>query len=400
MFKMFLKLSFAGLFFLLMLNAITVSGLKLDKREDSDSTTVGSMIGKLISKLFGRNSNETEPSSQNSSYSSSTSTTMNFTQSSITSTSTQATTTSQSTTTTEQTTSSRSTMAFTSTAAMPLFTYKTEPPEPEKCYVDPFLESYCTVPKDFTDISFWDLYSVLFSDVVLDALSVECSRGYWCLQDRFDYWDAMIAERVDMVMKSEIATIMCHPGLLRCIANIPDNYTECSIHEQMVYTEEAIYLICKLKRSPEMTSECYERTLQALHVTLADIVRGKHKNEETETKDDFCQQPEAHMTRGLICLQNSCPEEAGDFMSFQPWSWFTSVVYEVIEECNLDTTGCEGLLQRSRIVWLYVIIGVSIAASLTLLLMIFVGCTLWRRYRRNVVIKEGYQQLLNEGDES
>lgn len=179
---MFLKLSFTGLFFLLILNAITVSGHKLDKREDSESTSVGSMIGKLFSKLFGRNSNETELSSQNNSYSFSTSTTMIFTQSGITTTSTQATTTPQSTTTTEQRTSSTSAKAFTSTAAMPLFTYRTEPPEPEKCYVDPFLENYCSVPKDFTDISFWDLYSVLFSDVVLDALSVDCSRGYWCLQ--------------------------------------------------------------------------------------------------------------------------------------------------------------------------------------------------------------------------
>ena len=55
------------------------------------------------------------------------------------------------------------------------------------------------------------------------------------------------------------------------------------LFQQMVYTEEAIYLICKLKRSPEMTSECYERTLQALHVTLADIVRGKHKVSSFQT---------------------------------------------------------------------------------------------------------------------
>ena len=42
----------------------------------------------------------------------------------------------------------------------------------------------------------------------------------------------------------------------------------------MMYTSESIGMICKLRRNPDLSDDCYERVLQALHVTLADIIRG------------------------------------------------------------------------------------------------------------------------------
>ena len=47
-----------------------------------------------------------------------------------------------------------------------------------------------------------------------------------------------------------------------------------------------------------------------------------------------------------------------------------------------------------------VMIGVSVVSMMALLFMLFIGCAVWRKHRRNVVLKDGYQQLLNEGDES
>ncbi|XP_060581087.1 uncharacterized protein LOC132737763 [Ruditapes philippinarum] len=83
------------------------------------------------------------------------------------------------------------------------------PPEDEKCYTDAVFQNFCPVPDDMADVSFWDLYSVFFSDSVLDALMIGCTKGSWCLKDKFDYWQSLIVERVDMVMHSEIAESMC-----------------------------------------------------------------------------------------------------------------------------------------------------------------------------------------------
>ena len=38
------------------------------------------------------------------------------------------------------------------------------------------------VPQELKDVSFWDLYSEVFSDTVVDALLVSCPKGVWCLQ--------------------------------------------------------------------------------------------------------------------------------------------------------------------------------------------------------------------------
>ena len=33
-------------------------------------------------------------------------------------------------------------------------------------------------------------------------------------------------------------------------------------------------MMCRMKENPGLSENCYERVLQALHVTLADIIRG------------------------------------------------------------------------------------------------------------------------------
>ena len=45
----------------------------------------------------------------------------------------------------------------------------------------------------------------------------------------------------------------------------------------MVYAVKSLALICKLKKNPKLSVECYERTLQAIHVTLADTIRENNK---------------------------------------------------------------------------------------------------------------------------
>lgn len=420
---MFLKTFIIGYLSVVLICTGTVNGSEQDKRDDnesSESTSVGTVIGKLMSKLFGRDSNETSGQSgsefANTTFSATeaTSSVTTSSPSSISTASEKPTTTSETTTTGKEITTGPQTSSTPSmkttfkpaTSTQTFVEYYTNPSEPENCYVDATLKNFCDVPEELTGISFWDLYSMIFSDVVLDALIAECSRGEWCLKGEYDYWNAVIAERVDMVMKSEISSSMCQPDVEACITKVVNSYTNCSIHEQMTYTSTVIHLLCELKRNPELTPECFERTLQALYVTLADIVRGIDENKEAVTASgDPCQQPEAHMTRAIICILNSCPSEKDIFESFPPWAWFTNVVDSVIEKCSLDTTICEGLLQEVTMAWLYnydmkIMIGVTVASLVTSLLMIFIGCTFWRRHRRNVVIKEGYQQLLNEGDES
>ena len=46
------------------------------------------------------------------------------------------------------------------------------------------------------------------------------------------------------------------------------------------------------------------------------------------------------------------------------------------------------------------IIGVIVVSLMTLSVTLFIGLIFWRKYRRNVVLKEGYQQLLNDDEKS
>ncbi|XP_053373860.1 uncharacterized protein LOC123531268 [Mercenaria mercenaria] len=275
------------------------------------------------------------------------------------------------------------------------------PTEEDRCYTDAVFQNFCPVPEDMTDVSFWDLYSVLFSDTVLEALMVGCSKGSWCIKDRYDYWDSLIAERVDMVMNSEIAASMCNPTVQPCVSRVVNSFVNCSMYPQMVFTSEVLQLVCGLKRNAELTTSCFKHVLSALHVTLADILRGE---EDQEKSYDTCTSPEANMTRGLICVENSCPRETETFHSFKPWAWFTSVVNDLIMECHYDSTKCKALLQPPP-GYLYgsemgTMVGISVATMITALTLTIVVFTCYKRHRRNAVVKEGYQRLLTEGDES
>ncbi|WAQ94149.1 hypothetical protein MAR_006620 [Mya arenaria] len=275
--------------------------------------------------------------------------------------------------------------------------------EDTRCFSEAVLQNFCSVGADLVDVSFWDLYSVLFSDTVIDALMIGCTRGSWCLQDRFDYWEALVVERVDMVMNSEIAADMCRPEIRPCLDTVIENFRDCDAFLQMEYTVDALQLICDLKQNPSLTSECYKHALAALHVTLADIMR-RNESSLQNAKEDICKSPEEHMTRGLICVTNSCPSEIQAFNGFGPWSWFTSVVDDLIDRCDLDPNKCLALLtpQAGRLYEgeLGTLVGVSVVTMVTAVVLAIAVCTCYKRHRRNAVIKDGYQQLLNDVDES
>ena len=46
------------------------------------------------------------------------------------------------------------------------------------------------------------------------------------------------------------------------------------------------------------------------------------------------------------------------------------------------------------------IVGMIFICVMTMSVTMFIGIVFWRKYRRNVVLKEGYQQLLNEDEKS
>ncbi|XP_060581108.1 uncharacterized protein LOC132737778 [Ruditapes philippinarum] len=171
------------------------------------------------------------------------------------------------------------------------------------------------------------------------------------------------------------------------------------MYSQMVYTTEVLKLVCGMKQNPRLESPCYMHVISALHVTLADLLREK---ENDESSNENCESPEAHMTKGLICVENSCPGESETFQSFKPWSWFTSVVDDLIDECNYDPTTCLALLQAPAGYGsdMGTLVGISVATMVTALTLTVVVCTCYKRHRRNAVVKEGYQRLLTDGDES
>ena len=47
-------------------------------------------------------------------------------------------------------------------------------------------------------------------------------------KERFDEWDALIAERAEMVMKSQLASNTCKDVFQQCLLGLPENYKECN----------------------------------------------------------------------------------------------------------------------------------------------------------------------------
>lgn len=173
----------------------------------------------------------------------------------------------------------------------------------------------------------------------------------------------------------------------------------------MDYTMLSIKLICTLKSDGVTTTECMKHTLTSLHVTLADVLRLETEVQPIDNSNgDFCKSPEAHMTNGLLCMYNSCPNHADDFSQFTPWSWFMSVVDDVITQCSLDPEACVSLIQHpyGDVLTndLNMMMAITVASMVTAIVLLALVCVIYRRHRRNVVIKEGYQKLLNDGEDS
>ena len=49
-------------------------------------------------------------------------------------------------------------------------------------------------------------------------------------QDKFDYWQSLIKERVQMVMYSEISDSMCNQQLGTCVDRVVNNFKNCSMY--------------------------------------------------------------------------------------------------------------------------------------------------------------------------
>ncbi|KAK3596339.1 hypothetical protein CHS0354_038739 [Potamilus streckersoni] len=336
--------------------------------------------------------------------------------------------------------------------------------EEKMCLLDPILQNFCTITEELTDVSFFDLYSLLFSDTVLDGLLVDCRPGDWCLRNRFNYWDALIMEKVDMVMNSAISAAICEPGIKQCLDAVTENYSNCSVYSTMRFTAESIDLLCQIKKDKTPGEECYKRVLATLHISLADLSRELGENFRDSAVDNICQTSKYEMTKNYVCMTESCPYQSDVLSSFPSWGWFIGDVPTITYECRIKTT-CEALNQvgstenpsyssskvitpdesddapsdydeyyndmRERttaaatsieyastrknaeeigsdqvhVIWIYdsdvkMMIGISMATIVTLIVMAASFCICWRRRHLLAVNKDGYTQLLSEDNES
>ncbi|KAL3832269.1 hypothetical protein ACJMK2_023929 [Sinanodonta woodiana] len=215
------------------------------------------------------------------------------------------------------------------------------------CFFEPILQNFCTVPEELSDVSLFDLYSLVFSDTVLDGLLVDCKPGDWCLRNRFDYWNALIMEKVDMVTNSVIAAAICEPGMEQCLSAVTETYNNCSVYSTMRFTAQSIDLLCQMKKVNNPGEECYKRVLSTLHVSLADLLRDLGENVEDSTAVNICQTSKYEMTKNYVCMTESCPYQSDVLSSFSSWGWFIGDVPAISSECQIKTT-CEALNQVGR----------------------------------------------------
>lgn len=86
------------------------------------------------------------------------------------------------------------------------------------------------------DLNIWDVYGIMFSNDVIEALLLNCATGHWCLYDEFSYWNGLMMEKAAMVKDSEIFSQICQSHSLSCFDTFLNNVTGCPIQEVRTIT--------------------------------------------------------------------------------------------------------------------------------------------------------------------
>ena len=103
----------------------------------------------------------------------------------------------------------------------------------ERCGAEYTFTQLCgkTLPQLLVDLTIWDVYAVIFSNDVIEALLLNCNSGHWCLYDEFDYWNGLMMEKATMVRGSEMFSQICQATSLSCLDTFLQNVTGCPIQE-------------------------------------------------------------------------------------------------------------------------------------------------------------------------
>ncbi|XP_033763027.1 uncharacterized protein LOC117344391 [Pecten maximus] len=308
----------------------------LDKRNKRDWSLEG-MIQNLLDSIDGDVattkdvSNITAPANS----------TVNTTTSPSTSSTTPFVTLSSSITSTTKSVNSNSTSASSTSTFSSTTTPWTTTTDDPQCKSDQTLETVCNVPEVLIGENFWDIYYVMFSDDVIRALLFGCSSGHWCLEDKSFFWNALMMERSERVLKSPLFKGVCESESLTCLHDFVGNHTECKLYQRMQLTMQSIDLLCQLQKEPTTTLECVQHVLAALHVTVVDILRDQNQKEDDEDDGNSCTSPESQITRTFLCLEFKCPGNILLLTSFQPWKWFVGDVMDISARCGYRNDVCQ-----------------------------------------------------------
>jgi hypothetical protein len=117
-------------------------------------------------------------------------------------------------------------------------TWPTTPDTGRDCASQDILQSLCTadLPSLVKIANIWDVYSVLFSNDVINELMLNCATGEWCIRDEFDIFRAKMAEQADMVLNSAIFSGTCDEVSLGCLQSVVQRFQSCSFGEVSSYS--------------------------------------------------------------------------------------------------------------------------------------------------------------------
>ncbi|KAL5007195.1 hypothetical protein ScPMuIL_016001 [Solemya velum] len=220
-----------------------------------------------------------------------------------------------------------------------------EPP----CFNDRYLNESCAVSPSLKDVSFWDMYSLIFSDTVIDGLYMNCGTGDWCLDNDPGFWYTLIAERAEEFGNANVSSAVCDEVALECIRNIADNYTQCEEYPRMKLIAQATELLCQLEIDGLDVQNCDLHVFAALHVSMADLGRTSTtdsydeywENEPNSEVDTDCSTPEAKMSKTFACVNSSCQNYINIISGFEKWEWFLGDFAKYADKCDFaDTLDC------------------------------------------------------------
>uniref|UniRef100_A0A0B7BAJ8 Uncharacterized protein n=1 Tax=Arion vulgaris TaxID=1028688 RepID=A0A0B7BAJ8_9EUPU len=180
------------------------------------------------------------------------------------------------------------------------------------------------------DLSVSGLLASIFRKDIVDALLTDCSPGRWCLPDSFH----------QDLMKFQSMFYSTSPfrsdTMWKCLKSMLDERLDCD-EKKLKFLVSVVALLDDLEEVGEqkLNSHCFARTLEALYVTYADLLKRGGSPATHEQKE--CSGFNVEMTKTYHCANDVCNVvQVSVLKMFESWEGVVHTADKLSARCNIN----------------------------------------------------------------